>query len=310
MSIILLSIIPLSAPLFCIRRFYQFGVDSESTVATTPLPEDGLISAADSDVLSGDDNSEPTMTPSNQVVSLKNLIMNQLNGERNQSEDPGITIKCPSIAVTIDACPENDENCTPVVLGGGSLESGIESSTDSKSESNSARSNKVGSTAASRGRKTSGVGPKEDKSTGPATNTTTRPKGKKEFKRKASPKATIMSARYNRGGGGGGAITDTPPVDHSRTLESMVAHMSSGLDFHNIYNHFEEVDKAEDKTNLFLYVDLHGHASKKGIFMFGNHMSHPMQAVECMLLPRLMSVNSHHFHFDACNFSERNMYHK
>ncbi|GAB0098302.1 cytosolic carboxypeptidase-like protein 5 [Sergentomyia squamirostris] len=65
-----------------------------------------------------------------------------------------------------------------------------------------------------------------------------------------------------------------------------------------------------DSTNIFLYIDLHGHASKKGVFMYGNHMSNSSEAIECMLLPRIMSMNCHHFHFDACNFSERNMYHK
>lgn len=65
-----------------------------------------------------------------------------------------------------------------------------------------------------------------------------------------------------------------------------------------------------DKSNMFLYIDLHGHASKKGIFMYGNHLPNTAEAVECMLLPRLMSMNCHHFHFDACVFSERNMYHK
>uniref|UniRef100_A0A2M4CGN0 Putative peptidase m14-like domain of atp/gtp binding protein n=1 Tax=Anopheles darlingi TaxID=43151 RepID=A0A2M4CGN0_ANODA len=66
----------------------------------------------------------------------------------------------------------------------------------------------------------------------------------------------------------------------------------------------------EDRSNLFMYLDLHGHASKKGVFMYGNHLPSTAEAVECMLLPRLMSLNSQHFHFDACNFSERNMYYK
>lgn len=63
-----------------------------------------------------------------------------------------------------------------------------------------------------------------------------------------------------------------------------------------------------DGSNLFLYIDMHGHASKKGVFMYGNHLPTTDEAVECMLLPRLMSMNSHHFHFDSCVFSERNMY--
>jgi hypothetical protein len=65
---------------------------------------------------------------------------------------------------------------------------------------------------------------------------------------------------------------------------------------------------AEESSNLFLYLDLHGHASKKGVFMYGNHLNNTQEAVEVMLLPRLMSMNCHHFAFDACNFSERNMY--
>ncbi|XP_055528615.1 uncharacterized protein LOC129720831 isoform X1 [Wyeomyia smithii] len=74
----------------------------------------------------------------------------------------------------------------------------------------------------------------------------------------------------------------------------------------------EKIDKSlyEEKSNMFLYIDLHGHASKKGVFMYGNHLPSTIEAVECMLLPRLMSINSQHFHYDACNFSERNMYYK
>lgn len=71
-----------------------------------------------------------------------------------------------------------------------------------------------------------------------------------------------------------------------------------------------KMDACNEKSNMFLYIDLHGHASKKGIFMYGNHLPNVAEAVECMLLPRLMSMNCHHFHFDACVFSERNMYHK
>ncbi|XP_063701182.1 cytosolic carboxypeptidase-like protein 5 [Culicoides brevitarsis] len=64
----------------------------------------------------------------------------------------------------------------------------------------------------------------------------------------------------------------------------------------------------EENSGMFLYIDLHGHASKKGVFMYGNHLPTTMEAVECMLLPKLMSLNSLHFHYDGCNFSEKNMY--
>lgn len=79
-----------------------------------------------------------------------------------------------------------------------------------------------------------------------------------------------------------------------------------------------DVDNATTTTNddddfvadsgLFLYMDMHGHASKKGIFMYGNHFDNMADSVECMLLPKIMSLNNHNFHFTACNFTERNMY--
>lgn len=70
----------------------------------------------------------------------------------------------------------------------------------------------------------------------------------------------------------------------------------------------EKIDVNLNDSRLFLYIDLHGHASKKGIFMYGNHFDDLDSNVECMLLPKLMSINNHNFHFTACNFTERNMY--
>lgn len=70
----------------------------------------------------------------------------------------------------------------------------------------------------------------------------------------------------------------------------------------------KEGDATEPESGLFLYIDMHGHASKKGIFMYGNHFDKIEDSVECMLLPKIMSVNSQNFHFTACNFTEKNMY--
>ncbi|XP_055377224.1 cytosolic carboxypeptidase-like protein 5 [Condylostylus longicornis] len=83
---------------------------------------------------------------------------------------------------------------------------------------------------------------------------------------------------------------------HTKTLISSIESGSSNV--------------LDNGNSLFLYIDMHGHASKKGVFMYGNHFTNLGQAVECMLLPKLMTINSQHFHFDACNFSEKNMYRK
>lgn len=69
-----------------------------------------------------------------------------------------------------------------------------------------------------------------------------------------------------------------------------------------------EIPKSADNSGLYLYIDLHGHASKKGVFMYGNHFTDPEDTIGCMLLPKLMSINNPHFHFTSCNFAERNMY--
>ncbi|CAL7934428.1 unnamed protein product [Xylocopa violacea] len=64
----------------------------------------------------------------------------------------------------------------------------------------------------------------------------------------------------------------------------------------------------KDDSGLYLYIDLHGHASKKGVFMYGNYFDNVEDTITCMLLPKLMSINNPNFHFTSCNFTERNMY--
>ena len=64
------------------------------------------------------------------------------------------------------------------------------------------------------------------------------------------------------------------------------------------------------ESGLFLYVDIHGHASKRGIFMYGNHFEELETKVSALLYPKIMSINSANFDFPACNFTARNMYMK
>jgi hypothetical protein len=52
-----------------------------------------------------------------------------------------------------------------------------------------------------------------------------------------------------------------------------------------------------------VYVDLHAHASKRGCFMFGNHLKGE-DMLKNMLLPRLVSLNSLNFDWVECSFSE------
>ena len=107
------------------------------------------------------------------------------------------------------------------------------------------------------------------------------------------------------------AVRNNSNINNNNTINTNSIDISSEFIQKNSANAMATDDaNADSRSNMFLYIDLHGHASKKGIFMYGNHLPNVNEAVECMLLPRLMSMNCHHFHFDACVFSERNMYHK
>ena len=82
------------------------------------------------------------------------------------------------------------------------------------------------------------------------------------------------------------SIDKTPSVDDSWPADPMAATCKSGV---------------------ALYVDLHAHASKRGCFMYGNYHKEEETQAETMLFPYLVSLNSMHFDFDHCLFSERNM---
>eukprot|EP00667_Euglena_gracilis_P003814 EG_transcript_3825 len=58
--------------------------------------------------------------------------------------------------------------------------------------------------------------------------------------------------------------------------------------------------------HLALYVDLHGHATRRGAFMYGNAVPET-DFVDMLLYPKLVALNTPYFDFAACNFTERNM---
>ncbi|CDW91598.1 UNKNOWN [Stylonychia lemnae] len=58
--------------------------------------------------------------------------------------------------------------------------------------------------------------------------------------------------------------------------------------------------------NLHIYLDLHGHAVKKGCFIFGNALKGEEQA-QNMLFAKLIALNCLNFDFAECSFAEKLM---
>ena len=80
----------------------------------------------------------------------------------------------------------------------------------------------------------------------------------------------------------------------------------SASDHPSIYAAKEVVLDLNNSKRLFLYCDLHAHAGKKGVFVFGNNMKFKQQ-VESRMFAKLLSLNSQYFEYDTCSFSEANV---
>lgn len=65
----------------------------------------------------------------------------------------------------------------------------------------------------------------------------------------------------------------------------------------------------KEQGELYFYLDMHAHASKRGCFIFGNSLGFKSQVLT-FLYSKLMNINSANFDFSYCNFSEKNMYSK
>ncbi|CAF1269751.1 unnamed protein product [Didymodactylos carnosus] len=62
------------------------------------------------------------------------------------------------------------------------------------------------------------------------------------------------------------------------------------------------------ESGIRYYIDLHGHASKKGCFVYGNYLQDDDMHTDNLLFAKLISLNSPHFDYDNCNFTIKNMY--
>ena len=64
------------------------------------------------------------------------------------------------------------------------------------------------------------------------------------------------------------------------------------------------------KGKYFGFLDLHAHAARKGVFIYGNSTNELDKQVEICLFPKILSMNSEIFEYEGSNFTEKNMYYK
>jgi len=61
-------------------------------------------------------------------------------------------------------------------------------------------------------------------------------------------------------------------------------------------------------SGIAFYIDLHAHAAKRGVFMYGNSIDNELFQTENVLFAKLIALSSQHFDFEGSNFSTKNMY--
>ena len=62
----------------------------------------------------------------------------------------------------------------------------------------------------------------------------------------------------------------------------------------------------EDRERFYCYLDLHGHATKRGCFFYGNHMDYS-KSIDSFLYAKLIALNDPNFDFEGSVFSEKLM---
>lgn len=64
---------------------------------------------------------------------------------------------------------------------------------------------------------------------------------------------------------------------------------------------------APQRARLEMYIDFHAHASKKGVFMFGNALPDSERQADNITFAKLIAMNCLNFDMNECNFSEKIM---
>ena len=67
------------------------------------------------------------------------------------------------------------------------------------------------------------------------------------------------------------------------------------------------VQHANVYKDLFMYMDFHAHASKKGGFIFGNYLTDQQKQTDNITFAKLVAMNCLNFDMTECNFSDRIM---
>lgn len=73
-----------------------------------------------------------------------------------------------------------------------------------------------------------------------------------------------------------------------------------------IYGAKQLIMNLNNSGRLFLYLDLHAHAGKKGCFVYGNTLDYSRQ-IQSRIFPKLLSLNSTIFDYEGSSFSDANL---
>lgn len=84
-------------------------------------------------------------------------------------------------------------------------------------------------------------------------------------------------------------------------------HSPSPVDHPAVYAVRRLVQALHDEGRFFLSVDLHAHATKRGCFLYGNHIADDARQEANVLYAKLVAMNSQFVEFDGCVFSENSM---